>query len=124
MILSAGDTLLRLLLFWAMFLPLGARYSVDAALDKNPSVPRSLCNLACAAILLQMTFMYFFSFILKDGSTWNDGTALYYALSVDQLTRPLGGGKAGDMHESGGHALQVADLKQPKCDLVCRFVSE
>ena len=90
MILSAGDTLLRLLLFWAMFLPLGARYSVDAALDKNPSVPRSLCNLACAAILLQMTFMYFFSFILKDGSTWNDGTALYYALSVDQLTRPLG----------------------------------
>ena len=45
MILSAGDILLRLLLFWAMFLPLGARYSVDAALDKNPSVPRSLCNL-------------------------------------------------------------------------------
>lgn len=91
MILQAGDTLLRVLLFWSIFLPLGARFSVDAALDKSKGEPpKFVCSIASAALLLQMTFMYFFSFLLKDGATWKEGTALYYALSVDQWTRPLG----------------------------------
>jgi hypothetical protein len=29
-ILSGGDVLLRVVVFWAMFLPLGDRYSLDA----------------------------------------------------------------------------------------------
>jgi len=33
MILQGGDMLLLLLLFWGLFLPLGARFSVDRALD-------------------------------------------------------------------------------------------
>jgi len=30
LVLNGGDTLLRLVLFWAMFAPMGARFSVDA----------------------------------------------------------------------------------------------
>ena len=40
MILSGEDNLALLLLFWGMFLPLGARYSVDSALDSNAAPPR------------------------------------------------------------------------------------
>lgn len=32
-VLQGGDIIFRLLLFWAIFLPLGARWSIDAALD-------------------------------------------------------------------------------------------
>ncbi|CAM2064805.1 DUF393 domain-containing protein [Sulfidibacter corallicola] len=91
MILQAGDTLIRMLLFWALFLPMGARFSVDAALDDSPrQPPRRVFNPASAALLLQMFMMYFFTYLLKDGQNWKDGTALFYALSVDQFTRPLG----------------------------------
>lgn len=91
MVLQAGDVLLRTLLFWSIFLPLGARFSVDAGLDKSENKsPRLLCNPASIALLLQMWFIYFFTFLLKDGASWGDGTALYYALHIDQLTKPLG----------------------------------
>ena len=45
MILDSGDVLLRSMLFWALFLPLGARASVDSVL--NP--PDSSTSRACSA---------------------------------------------------------------------------
>ncbi len=35
-LLHAGDHTLRIVMFWCMFLPLGARFSVDSALDTLP----------------------------------------------------------------------------------------
>lgn len=86
-ILSGEDNLSLLLLFWALFLPLGARYSVDAALDKTQSfVKNEYASFATGALLLQGMSMYFFSALLKTHPIWfKDGTAVHYALQLDYL---------------------------------------
>jgi len=44
-----------------------------------------------AGILLQVAFVYFFSALLKTGKDWfPDGTAIYYALSIDQFSTHIG----------------------------------
>ncbi|MBI2682798.1 MAG: HTTM domain-containing protein [Acidobacteriales bacterium] len=92
-ILQGGDTLFRMLLFWAMFLPLGAYYSVDAALDPEPVRPRPqrIFSVASLALMLQIAFVYWFSVIAKSGPEWrHDGTAVYFALSLEQFATPFG----------------------------------
>lgn len=78
-ILSGEDNLLLLLVFWAMFLPIGARYAVDAALDPdNGTRPNRYVSIASAALLIQGMSMYLFSAILKSDPRWfPDGTAVY-----------------------------------------------
>ncbi len=90
-ILSGEDNLILLLTFWSMFLPLGARYSIDAALDpQNDEKPNAFFSAATFAILIQGMSMYFFSAILKSDMRWfPDGTAVYYALQLDYLVTPL-----------------------------------
>lgn len=87
LILSGEDNLILLLTFWSMFLPLGARYSVDAALDPLiKEKPNAFFSAATFAILVQGMSMYFFSAILKSDARWYpDGTAVYYALQLDYL---------------------------------------
>jgi hypothetical protein len=88
-ILNSSDTLIRMLLFWGMFLPLGARYSVDAIKNKT----RKLIHLspAGAFALLQLCYMYWFTAWLKVGDEWNiDFSAIYFALQVDQFTTSFG----------------------------------
>lgn len=92
-ILHSGDVVFRMLLFWAMFLPLGARASVDAALaPKNDACsPDWLVNVATAAVLLQIFEEYFFAALFKGGDEWHSaGNAVYYALSVEQFTTSIG----------------------------------
>lgn len=91
MILSGEDNLLILLLFWAMFLPTGARYSVDAALDnRTDSYPNRFVSIASAALLIQGMSMYLFSALLKSDARWfPDGTAVYFALQLDYLVTPF-----------------------------------
>lgn len=90
-ILSGEDNLALLMLFWAMFLPLGARYSVDAALDRTRRfLDNGYLTLATAALLLQGMSMYFFSALLKTHPIWyQDGTAVHYALQLDYLVTPF-----------------------------------
>ncbi len=90
-ILSGEDNLALMLLFWAMFLPLGARYSIDAALSRRPVFTgNTYCTIATAALLLQGMSMYFFSALLKTHPIWTqDGTAVYYALQLDYLVTPF-----------------------------------
>jgi hypothetical protein len=91
-VLNAGDTLLRLLLFWSMFLPLGAYWSVDRALKASPPrLAMRFVSLATVALFMQIAFIYSFTAILKSGDEWRvDGTALYYALNLDSIVTPLG----------------------------------
>lgn len=92
-VLQAGDVLLRLLLFWAFFLPIGARFSIDAALTKSNDhyQTNSINGAACAAYLLQVAFIYWFGIFLKSGDEWwPDLTAVYYALHLDQFTTSFG----------------------------------
>ncbi len=91
-ILSAGDSLILLLSFWSMFLPLGARYSVDAALDRQPGpVRNSYFTVATLALLIQGASMYLFGALLKSDAQWiPDGPAVYYALQLDYMVTPFG----------------------------------
>ena len=90
-ILSGEDNLVMVLMFWAMFLPLGARFSVDAALDRNSEkTPNAFFSVATVALLIQGMSMYFFSALLKSDPIWMpDGTAVYYALQLDYFATPL-----------------------------------
>lgn len=99
MVLQGGDVLLRLLLFWSLFLPLGARASLDrlfaspvSGTDDGPAQANPiLVSTATLAALLQVCFVYWFTSAMKTGAPWRvDGTALGYALSIDQLSRPFG----------------------------------
>lgn len=91
LVLSGEDNLILLLTFWSMFLPLGARYSIDAALDpQNDEKPNAFFSATTFAILIQGMSMYFFSAILKSDARWfPDGTAVYFALQLDYLVTPL-----------------------------------
>jgi hypothetical protein len=93
LVLQGSDVLLRMVLFWGLFLPLGARWSVDRALAPSGgrAIPRHLCTVGTVALFLQVALMYWITAAQKVGAPeWHDGTALYYALSIDEFTRPLG----------------------------------
>ena len=89
---SGADVLLRVLFFWAMFLPLGAYWSLDIARAAAPrrASPRYF-SFGTVGLFAQLVFVYVFTVILKSGPEWRtDGTAIYYALSLDQLVTPIG----------------------------------
>ncbi len=89
-ICQGGDFILHLLLFWGFFLPLGARASLDA-LRGGLARERHVCNVASAALILQIVFIYVFTGLMKTGDFWrNDGTAIEYALRYEHFTGPLG----------------------------------
>jgi hypothetical protein len=90
LILLGGDYLLGCLLFWGMFLPLGARWSVDAALSRTPPPPDDQhWSWASTALILQVLSVYFFGALMKTGQEWwPDGTAVYYTLNLDGYSWP------------------------------------
>lgn len=85
LVLIGGDYLMCCLLFWSLFLPLAARWSVDAALATNaPPQDNRHLSWASAALVLQILSVYFFSALLKSGREWwPQMSAIYYALSLD-----------------------------------------
>lgn len=91
MILQGGDIVLKILFFWAMFLPLGACWSVDQKLKRELPPSNQIVSAGTVALLLQVCFIYWFSALLKTDPTWRvDGTAIWYALSIEQYATPLG----------------------------------
>lgn len=83
-----GDLLLHLVLFWALFLPLGARYSLDNR-RRPVSAPGRVVSFASFALLAQVVMMYVFTSLLKSGPDWTrNGTAVYYALQYRLLATP------------------------------------
>ncbi|ARS91602.1 hypothetical protein B1756_00230 [Natrarchaeobaculum aegyptiacum] len=89
-VLSYADTLFRLLLFWAIFLPLGERWSVDAVhADRVPR--RSVVGVASALALGQMVFMYVLNGVHKSESAlWRSGEAAPLVFGIDEMTFLLG----------------------------------
>ena len=74
-----------------MFLPTGKRWSLDRLLGRTArAAKKTIASPATLAYIVQIVIIYFWSGLLKTGAAWHDGTAVYYALSVDQLVRPLG----------------------------------
>src|ERR1051326_3713929 len=89
LVLSVGDDVARVMLFFSIFLPLGDRFSLDAA-RKSQSSPAFYVSAASAIYYLQFICIYFFSALLKSGAEWRtEGTALYYAFNIDQFALPV-----------------------------------
>jgi hypothetical protein len=83
---QSGDDLLRLVLFWGIFLPWGYRYSIQ----KNV-INRPYPWLAYPGYLLTVASVYLFSVLMKTSPEWwKNGTAVYYALSLEQIRLPAG----------------------------------
>lgn len=84
---QSGDDLLRLMLFIGIFLPWNAYYSIDSK-KRTASIRSS--HSADLAYLLLIASVYFFTVNLKSGPEWRqDFTAIYYALSLEQLRLPF-----------------------------------
>lgn len=95
-ILQGGDVYLRELAFIAIFLPLGAMYSIDAALDTTPEEERTARTTVYfstfgLALMAQIALLYMFAVLLKTAPEWRvNHTAVFYALSIQQMSTPLG----------------------------------
>lgn len=91
LVLNGGDNLLAGILFFSLGLPLGACFSLDAV--RAPPAPDKrrtpLLNASALAMHAQMAVMYAFAVVLKTGTSWRDGSALYYALSLGGFATPL-----------------------------------
>jgi hypothetical protein len=86
-----GDKFLRIVLFWSLFLPLGARWSLDARRrGEGARGPGRVLGVPSAALLLQVCLMYWVTGLRKSGPAWLDGSAVYWALHIDLWATPLG----------------------------------
>lgn len=92
LVIDASDELLRLLLFWAPFLPLGARWSWDARPHPEwKSLPNRYRSVATIGVFLQVALFYLFAVLLKTGEDWRvTHQAAYNALSIGQMSTALG----------------------------------
>jgi predicted DCC family thiol-disulfide oxidoreductase YuxK len=82
-----------MVLFWAMFLPLGLVRSTDEALapEGSPGPPRRIFTIATIALMAQVVMMYWSAVLYKTGPEWHqEGNAVWYALSLEQMATPLG----------------------------------
>jgi vitamin K-dependent gamma-carboxylase-like protein len=89
-IFNAGDVLVRNLAFYVMLAPTGAALTLDTwrrARDKVWEFPRR-APWATRLIQIQLSVVYFATVWAKvRGNDWNDGTAVSYALRLDDLER-------------------------------------
>ena len=96
MVVTGGYVMFRLGLFWAIFLPLGARWSIDSALNnlcENPVklLKKSILSAASFGVILQVLMTYVFAGFHKKGPEWaEDFTGIYYSLHIDQFATTFG----------------------------------
>lgn len=90
MVLQGGDVILRMMLFWGMFLPLGAKYSLDARSHPDEEENPQVFSAASIALIAQVAVIYLFTYLLKTGPEWRDGSAVQYALSAEVMSTSFG----------------------------------
>lgn len=90
LVISGSDLILRLLLFWALFLPL-ARWPSVARSAASPVQPRIELSPASVALLIQVVLIYVFSVIHKlQDPAWTQLTAVADAMRVEGVATVLG----------------------------------
>ena len=85
LIFNSGDTLLLLMLFWTLYLPLGRHFSVDSSLQEQQQKPFSVFSVNSFSFIFQILFVYYFSYLLKTDDIWKTGQGVYYALMLDNF---------------------------------------
>lgn len=101
---NGGDVVFNLWWLWTIFLPLGARYSVDAvrksmrgqvehsSAELNMPVHRTtwtIRHFAVFCVIWQLVLVYLFNALHKSGGHWGAGTAVAYAIESERLATPL-----------------------------------
>lgn len=94
-VFNTGDGLIRLISLYLMLMPAGAALSLDKRITAPTRVwefPRR-APWALRLMQIQLAVIYIAGLWIKlQGTTWNDGTAVSYAMRVSDLTRlPLPG---------------------------------
>jgi hypothetical protein len=90
LIRDGQDDLLRILLFWSVFLPLGARWSLDARRGRTDWRAR-LGLLPAVAFVLQLGTIYVVGAFSKTQSPWwTSGQGVFFALNVGRYQTLLG----------------------------------
>lgn len=84
---NAGDSWLTCLLFWGMFLPLGATWSWDRRRGGDRG---SVLSAASTALVLQIAVVYVAAGLSKCNATWLSGDAVRCAMSVHDHGTPFG----------------------------------
>jgi hypothetical protein len=93
-VLNSGDVLLRRLLFWGAFLPLGSRWAVDSGPEGDGT--DTVVGLATAGLLAQVVVVYATNAVVKlRADVWLRGEAVRYAFQLDHFTVLLGDVVAG-----------------------------
>jgi hypothetical protein len=82
----SADRYMLVLLFWSLFLPTGARWSVRP----DPARPSRLRSWAGAGLLIQIASVYWMTGLRKTGPEWTDGSALWFALNIDMYVTSFG----------------------------------
>jgi hypothetical protein len=93
---DGGCAILSITAAWAMFLPLGDRFSIDALrrslraeLADRPlsraTITAPFVSVAMLGIVLQFALIYFFNALHKKGLTWRDGSAVHYVFWQNRL---------------------------------------
>lgn len=118
-VLSSADVLLRVLLFWAMFLPLGARASLDArrgAFIGDANRDGLVASAGTVALLVQTASVYVFAGLMKlEDGTWRDGTCLVYAIRAPEFATWFSLRASGDVTfwSSVGRAVPYVEILAP-----------
>jgi hypothetical protein len=92
-ILNGADVLLRMILFWSLFLPLGARFSIDRlrGVSRSPTENNWIVSPGTVFYALQFMLVYVFAGLIKSEiPSWREGTGLAYALRSPEFVEPLG----------------------------------
>ena len=84
---NAGDAWLACLLFWGMFLPLGALWSCDS---RGRGRRGTVVSTASALLVLQVAVVYGAAGLSKWNPAWCTGDAVRFAFSVHDHGTPLG----------------------------------
>ena len=102
---NGADMVFNNYLIWSLFLPLGTTWSIDSirkSLKNNPEydsedlnipiqpVHKSLFHVGYIACLVQLSMIYFYNYINKTGSMWDDGNAIYYMYQLDTFLTYIG----------------------------------
>jgi len=87
-----GDIWLEVQTFWAMFLPLGACFSIDRLRGRAPRIEgNAFFSVATIAVFVQLWVFYFMAGYLKHGyELWVRGEALHVFTGIVEYTRPFG----------------------------------
>jgi predicted DCC family thiol-disulfide oxidoreductase YuxK len=94
-ITDGGDNIMRLVLLFLAFVNTGAHLSIDSLRVRQPLHPAwrycaaAAHNAGVVLILAQLAFLYMSTGLYKVmGELWQNGTALYYILRVDEFSWP------------------------------------